>query len=56
MKAYGLHRRDQQSCKYGCCVTKYNKKKNGREESDRSRRKTARQISPRLFSSLIEDV
>lgn len=43
MKAYGHSRKDKWSCDYGCCTGKSDKKKNCREEVDRSKRKTARQ-------------
>lgn len=43
MKAYGHSRKDKWSCVYGCCTGKSDKKKNCREDVDRSKRKTARQ-------------
>lgn len=43
MKAYGHTRQDKWSCAYGCCTGKSDKKKNCREDVDRSKRKTARQ-------------
>ncbi len=54
MKAYGHKRYDQISCRYGCCTTSYGKMKNCREQADKQRRKTARQVGKKdIFTGLI---
>lgn len=50
MKAYGHSRKDNWVCKYGCCSSKSDKKKNCREVVDRAKRKTARQNKGKEFS------
>lgn len=56
MKPYGHKRYDQIACKYGCCTTKYGAKKDGREWTDKSRRKTARQSAKQtIFTDLLQE-
>lgn len=56
MKAYGHKSYDQISCRYGCCTTSYGKMKDCREQADKQRRKTARQVGKKdIFTGLISE-
>jgi hypothetical protein len=55
MKAYGYSRRAKLECRFGCCAERdANKHVNARKSNDAARRKAARRVTPRLFTSLIE--
>ena len=49
MRAFGYHRFDLVTCKYGCCGTKYDKHRDGAKRYRRARRKTARQTAKAQF-------
>jgi hypothetical protein len=55
MKAYGYSRRAKLECRFGCCTEQNaGKQRDARKSNDAARRKAARRVTPRLFTSLIE--
>lgn len=56
MKAYGYHRRAKLECRYGCCGYADGRKDvKSRKANDRVARKNGRRITPRMFTTLLED-
>lgn len=54
MKAYGYTRRAKLECRFGCCVeSDAGKQVHARKRNDAARRKAARRVTPKLFTSLL---